>query len=62
LHLTYKSGVSVTKTAFRLQIFDCQFTKLHFGLQSCISLCNSALQKMKIDGKYEKRKEINDKH
>lgn len=42
MHLTYKSGVSVTKTAFRLQIFDCQFTKLHFGLQSCISLCNSA--------------------
>ena len=41
LHLVYKCGISSTKTAFRLQILNCQFTKLHFELQSCISACNS---------------------
>lgn len=44
LLLVYKCGISSTKTAFRLQIFDCQFTKLHFELQSCISECNSAFK------------------
>ena len=42
LRFVYKYGISSTKTAFRLQIFDFQFTKLHFDLQSCISTCNSA--------------------
>ena len=44
LHLGYKSGVSVTKldfsvtkTAFRLQICSCQFTKLHLDLQNGVS-------------------------
>ncbi len=43
LHLIYKHGIPVTKTAFRLQIFSSQFTKLHLELQSCISACNSAI-------------------
>ena len=46
LLLVYKCGISSTKTAFRLQIFSSQFTKLHFELQSCISECNSAEMKV----------------
>lgn len=41
LRFIYKCGISSTKTAFRLQKFSFQFTKLHFELQSCISECNS---------------------
>lgn len=55
LLLVYKCGISSTKTAFRLQIFDCQFTKLHFELQSCISECNSAVSvyEMIVTNSYE---------
>ena len=38
--LGFKSGFSVTKTAFRLQIFSCQLQRLHFNLQSGISPFN----------------------
>jgi hypothetical protein len=38
--LVFKSGISDTKTAFRLQIFICQFTIWHLGLQNGISLFN----------------------
>ena len=44
LHLVYKCGISITKTAFRLQIFSYQFTKLHFDLQSCIWFYNSPVR------------------
>jgi ABC-type nickel/cobalt efflux system permease component RcnA len=36
----FKSGISNTKTAFRLQTFSCQFTKWRLALQSGISLFN----------------------
>ena len=37
LHLVYKTGFSITKTAFRLQISTCQLQTLRFGLQSGFS-------------------------
>ena len=39
-HFVFKSGISDTKTAFRLQIFSCHFTKWRLGLQSGFSLFN----------------------
>ena len=39
--LVYKTGISDTKVAFRLQIFTFQIQKLHFELQSGISPYNS---------------------
>ena len=37
LHLAYKTGFLITKTAFRLQTSTCRLQTLHFGLQSGIS-------------------------
>ena len=36
-HLVYKTCISITKVAFRLQIFSCQLQILRFTLQSGIS-------------------------
>ena len=37
LHLAYKTCISDTKVAFRLQIFTCQLQTLHFNLQNGFS-------------------------
>ena len=40
--INYKRGTSLTKLAFRLQIFTFQFTNKHLVLQTCTSDYNSA--------------------
>jgi len=41
-HLVYKSGIWLTKLAFRLQIYSFQFTNKHLALQTGTSDYNSA--------------------
>jgi len=43
LRFVFKTGISDTKTAFRLQIFNCLLQRLQFDLQSGISPFNLAL-------------------
>jgi len=44
-HLAYKTGIWLTKLAFRLQIFTFQFTNKHLALQTGVSDYNSATSK-----------------